>query len=446
MSASSAPPDGAGEPLDPVGLHRVLPVRPGVRTLVDRAVVGHGPRVDVDDGLAVPVDDQPVAVGDLADHGGQHVPLAADGHERVDVAGLDDRHHPFLGLAHQDLLGAQRGVPQRYDVEVDVHAAVTGRGQLGGGAGDAGRAEVLDAGDQLRGEQLEGALDQQLLHERVADLHGRALRGTALPGGRPVAGRLEGLRGQDGGAADAVAAGRGAVQDGLVADPGGLGQVQVLVPEHADAEGVDQRVAGVGGVEDDLAADVGQTEAVAVAADPGHHPGQHPGRVGGVQRAEAERIHHPDRAGTHGQDVADDAADPGGRALVGLHVGRVVVRLDLEGDGVALTDVDHAGVLADAGQQLADRGLLGQLTERAQVHLGRLVRAVLRPHHRVHGQLGPGRTAVQDLADAEVLVLLQPELGPGLRLIGSGSCVLDGVGHAPTLPGCGRVVRPEISV
>src|SRR6188768_3279455 len=30
------------------------------------------------------------------------------------------------------------------------------------------------------GEQLEGALDQQLLHERVADLHAGSLRGAGL--------------------------------------------------------------------------------------------------------------------------------------------------------------------------------------------------------------------------------------------------------------------------
>ena len=141
-------------------------------------------------------------------------------------------------------------------------------------------------------------------------------------------------------AADAVAAGAGAVQDDLVADAGRLGQVQVLVAEHADAERVDQRVADVGRVEDRLAADVGQAEAVAVATDAGHDPGQHPVGVVGVERAEAQRVHHRDRAGAHREDVADDAADAGRGALVGLDVRRVVVRLDLERDRVALADVD----------------------------------------------------------------------------------------------------------
>ena len=39
-----------------------------------------------------------------------------------------------------------------------------------------GAAEVLDAGDELLAEDLQGALDEELLLERVADLDGRALR------------------------------------------------------------------------------------------------------------------------------------------------------------------------------------------------------------------------------------------------------------------------------
>ena len=180
-------------------------------------------------------------------------------------------------------------------------------------------------------------------------------------------GVVEGLGGQDGDAADAVAAGAGAVQDDLVAGAGRLGEVDVLVLHDADAAGVDQRVALVAGVEDDLAADVGQAQAVAVAADARDDAGQHALGVGVVGRAEAQRVHDGDRAGAHREDVADDAADAGGRALVGLDVRRVVVRLDLEGDRVALADVDDAGVLADADEQRV--GLRGLLAELPQVDL-----------------------------------------------------------------------------
>ena len=256
------------------------------------------------------------------------------------------------------------------------------RRELGGGARETGAAEVLDAGDEAGGEDLERALDEQLLHEGVADLDARPLGGTI---------RVEGLGRQHGDAADAVAAGAGAVQDDLVAGARRLGEVQVLVAQHADAERVDERVAEVGLVEDGLTADVGQPEHVAVAADAGHDPRQHAVGVGGVERAEAQRVHHGNRARAHREDVADDAADAGRRTLVGLDVGRVVVRLDLEGDRIALADVDDAGVLADAGEGLAERRLLRDLGELLEVHLGGLVGAVLAPHDGVHRQLRAGR-------------------------------------------------------
>ena len=345
------------------------------------------------------------------------------------MARLDDGHHPFLGLAHQDLFGAEGGIAERYLVELDEHAAVAGAGQLRGGAGQPGAAEVLDPADQPGGEELQRALDQQLLHEGVAHLHARPLARLL---------RLEGLAGQHADATDAVAAGGRAVQDHPVPDAPGPGQMQVLVPQNADTQRVDQRVTEVAAVEDDLAADVGQAQAVAVAADPGHHARQHPRGVRLAQRAEPERVHHPDRPSPHGQDVADDAPDAGGRTLVRLDIAGVVVRLDLEGHRVAQADVHHPGVLADPGQEPAARGLPRQVAELTQVHLGGLVRAVLGPHHRVHGQLGRGRPPVQNLPNPGVLVRLQAEFGPRLRLIWGPPGVVDSVNHGATLPSCSR--------
>jgi hypothetical protein len=132
--------------------------------------------------------------------------------------------------------------------------------------------------------------------------------------------------------------------------------VDVLVAHGADAQRVDQRVAEVGLVEHDLAADVGQPQAVAVAADAGDDARQDPAGVGGVERAEAQGVHHRERTRAHRQDVAHDAADAGGRTLVGLDERRVVVALDLERHGPAVADVDDAGVLADADEQGVGRG------------------------------------------------------------------------------------------
>ncbi|CNV60822.1 Uncharacterised protein [Mycobacterium tuberculosis] len=70
---------------------------------------------------------------------------------------------------------------------------------------------------------------------------------------------------------------------------------------------------------------MGQAQGVAVSADAADHAVEHAAGIGGVGGAEPKLVHHGDRSGAHGHDVADDAAHPGGRALVGLDVGRVVV-------------------------------------------------------------------------------------------------------------------------
>ena len=221
----------------------------------------------------------------------------------------------------------------------------------------------------------------------------------------------------------------------LLPAPRARGEVDVLDAHRADAEGVDQRVALVAVVEDDLAADVGQAEAVAVAADAGDDAGQDAQRVRVVQVAEAQRVHDGDRACAHRHDVAHDAADAGRGTLVRLDVRRVVVRLDLEGHRPAVADVDDAGVLTDADEELLAHLVGGVLAPEREVHLARLVGAVLAPHDGVHRQLGRGGPAAEDLADALVLVGLEAQLGP--RLLGVGGAAGDGdgvelVAHAET--------------
>ena len=76
-----------------------------------------------------------------------------------------------------------------------------------------------------------------------------------------------------------------------------------------------------------------------------------------VRRAEAQRVHLGDRPRAHGEDVAHDAADAGRRALIGLDERRVVVALHLEDGGLAVADIDDAGILARALDHL--RALVG---------------------------------------------------------------------------------------
>ena len=111
--------------------------------------------------------------------------------------------------------------------------------------------------------------------------------------------------------------------------------------QQADAHRVDEAVRGVDLVEHDLAADVRDADPVAVGADPADGT-----REVVVRGAEAESVEERDRPGAHRDDVAEDPADAGRRALERLDRGRVVVALGFERDREPVPEVEHAGVLA----------------------------------------------------------------------------------------------------
>ncbi len=114
---------------------------------------------------------------------------------------------------------------------------------------------------------------------------------------------------------------------------------------------------------------------------------------------ETERIHHGEGPGAHGEDVAENAADAGSRALEGLDVAGVVVGLDFEGAGPAIAHVDDAGVLSGTLDNAVALG--GQPLE---VHSAGLVGAVFAPHHAVNAKLSEGWDAAQRRQDASVLI------------------------------------------
>ena len=126
--------------------------------------------------------------------------------------------------------------------------------------GQPGGAEVLQRDEQLAVQQLQAALEQLLLGERVADLHRRALGLVALAelGARRAPRRRRSRRARSA---------RRAARD--VAGPGGGAADQPLVRREPEAHRVDQAVLLVAGLEVDLAADGRDADRVAVVADPG---------------------------------------------------------------------------------------------------------------------------------------------------------------------------------
>ena len=123
---------------------------------------------------------------------------------------FDDEQHPLLRFGQHDLVRRHAGLALRDERHVDLDARAAARSHFGRRTGQTGGAHVLDADERVGLHHLEARLEQQLLHERIADLHGRALLGRFV---------VE-LRRRHRRAMDAVAAGFGAdVVDG-VADAG----------------------------------------------------------------------------------------------------------------------------------------------------------------------------------------------------------------------------------
>ena len=326
---------------------------------------------------------------DLADAHGVEVPFVED---RLDLAlttALDHHEHALLRLGEHDFVGSHAGLALRHMLHVDLDADAAAAAHLGRGTGETRGPHILDADESPGRHHLEAGFEQKLFGERVAHLHGRPLFVRRL---------VELSRGHRR-AVDAVAAGLGAhVIDG-VACAAGRALDDVVVPGDAEAEDVHQRIAAVRLVESHLTTDGRDADAVAVAADPGDDALEDAAVLHVVEGTEPERIEQRDRPRPHREDVADDAADAGRRALIRLDERRMVVRFDLEDGCQAVADVHRACVLARSLQHARS----GR-RQRLQVHAGALVAAVLGPHHREDAELGEVRLTAEQLDDACVFV------------------------------------------
>ena len=304
-------------------------------------------------------------VGDFAYDVGTQVPLVEYLADLALASGLDDYEHTLLGLAEHDLVGFHSGLAAGRSGYVYPKTGAGVGGALDAGAGEARRAEVLDADNGVALGGFEAGFYEDFLEERVAD----------LDGGPEFALVLEGSRGEAGRAVYAVAPGVGADEHEQVAGFAGGRSSEVVGLEKADAHGVDERVAGVAWGEVHLAAHVGDADTVAVAGYAGYYALEQVLAPGFGERAEAEGVEQGDGTRAHGEYVSDYAADAGGRAFVGFYGGGVVVGLDFHDDGPAVADVHDAGVLAAGRDEQA--GAVG--VEHTEQGLGVLVAAVLAP-------------------------------------------------------------------
>ena len=337
-----------------------------MRAVVERSCIGQLLIGDFRYNAAVILDAEQAVAGDAADRDGVQTPLAEDVEDFALAAFLRHQQHALLRFGEHDLIRSHAGFTLRHVLQVDLDADSAAAAHLTGRAGEAGRAHVLNADDGAGLHRLQTGFEQQLFQERVAHLHVGAL----------LLGLFAEFSRRHGGAVDTVAAGLRSDVDHGVADSGCLGVEDFVATKNTQRENVHQRVAVVALLKNALPADGGDAETVSVMRNAADYAFEDSAVAGVIGRAEAERIHHGDGAGAHGENVAQDAADAGGRALERLNETGVIVGFDLEGDGVALADVDDAGVFSGALQDHLAAG--GELLE---MQAGALVGAVLAPHH-----------------------------------------------------------------
>ena len=272
-------------------------------------------------------------------------PLLEDAEDLVLAAFLGHQQHALLRFAQHDFVRSHAGLALGHQVELNLHPTpprppISQVEQVRPAAPMSWMPTIAPVCMASR-----QASSNNFFQERVADLHVGPL------GLRLFAKLFAG----HGGAVNSITPGLGADVNHRITFAGSLGVEDLVATHQSQRKRVHQRISGVAAFELHLAANVGNAKAVSVRRDAAHNAFQHrmvldaawPGRRAGLRRdgAETKRVHDGDRTRSHGEDVAQDAANTGGRALEGLDERRMIVRLDLEGAGPAVADVDDAGVL-----------------------------------------------------------------------------------------------------
>ncbi len=146
------------------------------RPLIERRFVGQRRDRHVGDDLALVLHDQPPGVGRDADHREIQFPFLEDA-LRLPPRGPASAPpacapgSPTASSRRRVMFASRCGTLSRSS---SMPLPPLSR-HLGRRGGEARRAHVLDRDDRVRRHQLEARFEQQLLGERIADLHGRAL-------------------------------------------------------------------------------------------------------------------------------------------------------------------------------------------------------------------------------------------------------------------------------
>ena len=140
--------------------------------------------------------------------------------------------------------------------------------------------------------------------------------------------------------------------------PRALREKRSLFPRDAERQRVHQRILRIARLKAHFPADGRHAKTISVMRDAANHAIENAAilrdRLRERQCAdvrdgpEAQRIEHRDGPRAHGENIAQNAADAGGRALKRLDEAGMIVRFDFEGRDQAIADIDDAGIFSRA--------------------------------------------------------------------------------------------------
>src|SRR5204863_9962998 len=128
----------------------------------------------VNDDISVVLDDHSAGIGDEADLSPGQIPFIENLLNLLFAPAMNDDQHALLRFAEHDFVGGHVRRALGNFVQFDLDAGAGASGSFASGAGQTGGAHVLDSGDSAGGKQFEASFEHELLHERIADLHGTA--------------------------------------------------------------------------------------------------------------------------------------------------------------------------------------------------------------------------------------------------------------------------------
>src|SRR6266568_5771768 len=179
---------------------------------------------------------------------------------------------------------------------------------------------------------------------------------------------------------NAVAPSPGADVQNRITHTGRFTKEDLISAHQAGRECVDEWIQGVTIIEGHLPANRRDAESVTVMCNAGDDPGEQRSITAPVlrmiDRSKSQTVQRGDRAGAHGEDVAQNSAHSRGGSLKRLDKRRMIMGFDLEGGAPTITNVHDPGVFT---RRYDDALTFGWQT--LQMDARRLIRTVLGPHH-----------------------------------------------------------------